>query len=83
MKKMKLKGFVLPTAYVIGVTLLFLGIMYVGSNVKDDYVGDYIFSTSLFTDNLIPVVNDVEEEKISVDDLKELINIIENNKNNV
>ena len=65
MKKMKLKGFVLPTAYVIGVTLLFLGIMYVGSNVKDDYVGDYIFSTSLFTDNLIPVVNDVEEEKIS------------------
>ena len=63
MKKRKLKGFVLPTAYVIGVTMLFLGIMYVGSNLKDDYVGDYIFSTSLFTDNLIPVVNEVEEEE--------------------
>lgn len=62
MKKRKLKGFVLPTAYVIGVTLLFLGIMYVGSNVTDDYIGDYIFSTSLFTENLVPVVNNVEEK---------------------
>lgn len=64
MKKRKLKGFVLPTAYVLGVTILFLGIMYVGSNIKEEYVGDHSFVTSLFTDNITPVVN-VEEEKIS------------------
>ena len=64
MKKRKLKGFVLPTAYVLGVTILFLGIMYVGSNIREDYAGNYSFVTSLFTDNITPVVN-VEEEKIS------------------
>lgn len=64
MKKRKLKGFVLPTAYVIGVTVLFLGIMYVGSNLNSDYLGDYNFVTSLFTDRFVPVVN-VAEESIS------------------
>ena len=64
MKKRKLKGFVLPTAYVIGVTFLFLGIMYVGSNVVDNTLGNYKFVTGLFTENLTPVVN-TEEPKVS------------------
>lgn len=64
MKKRKLKRFVIPTAYVFAVTVLFLGIMYVGSTIKDSYVGNYSFVTSLFTDNISPVVN-VEEEKVS------------------
>ena len=39
---------------------------------------------SYFDNNYLGAVSTlVEEEKISVDDLKELINIIENNKNNV
>jgi stage II sporulation protein Q len=65
MKKRKLKGFVLPTAYVIGVTMLFLGIMYIGSNLNTSYLGDYNFVTSLFTDNLNSVVSIDDEEKIS------------------
>ena len=52
MKKRKLKGFVLPTAYVIGVTFLFLGIMYVGSKGVDSTLGNYKFVTGLFNENL-------------------------------
>lgn len=74
MKKRKLKGFVLPTAYVIGVTVLFLGIMYVGSNMSDAYLGDYNFVTSLFTDNITSVVN-VADESISKPFLDEKVTI--------
>ena len=65
MKKRKLKGFVLPTAYVIGVTFLFLGIMYVGSKGVDSTLGNYKFVTGLFNENLTSVVS-TEEPKVSI-----------------
>lgn len=64
MKKRKLKGFVLPTAYFIGVTFLFLGIMYVGSKGVDSTLGNYKFVTGLFNENLTSVVS-TEEPKVS------------------
>lgn len=64
MKKRKLRPFVLPTIYVLGVTILFLTVMIVGSNLKSKYFEDYRFVTSLFTKNINPVVN-IESETIS------------------
>ncbi len=65
MKKRKLRGFVLPTAYVFTITLLFLGIMYIGSNITSKTLKDYNFVTSLFTDNVKSVVNVNEQKHIS------------------
>ena len=64
MKKRKLKGFVLPTSYFIGVTFLFLGIMDVGSKGVDSTLGNYKFVTGLFNENLTSVVS-TEELKVS------------------
>lgn len=61
-KKRKLKAFVLPTAYVIGVTILFVGIMYIGSNIKSKYSQSPKLVKEVFKDESTPVVN-IEEEK--------------------
>ena len=64
MKKRRLKPFVLPTLYVLGVSLIFFVVLFAGSNIKNLDLKDYDFVTSIFTKKLKPVVN-VEEQKIS------------------
>ena len=64
MKKRRLKPFVLPTLYVIIVSVLFISILFVGSKLNNSHTLNYDFVTSLFTKNIVPVIN-VEDEKIS------------------
>lgn len=75
MKKRKLKGFVLPTAYVIGVTVIFLSVMYIGSNIRSFYDTNNNLVTGLFTRTIAPVISEQEEaiskpftnEKVEID----------------
>lgn len=69
MKKRKLKGFVLPTVYVMTMAALFIGISFFASSLfkKDE---NYLFSVNPVTDSSLPVVKTETEAKI-IEPIKE------------
>ena len=64
MKKRKLKPFVLPTVYVLGVTILFTAIMFVGSRIKSNTLESKKPVKEVIKESVAPVVN-VEDQTIS------------------
>ena len=63
MKKRKLKGFVLPTVYVMTMAALFVGISFFTNGLmKNDK--NYLFSVNPVTDETIPVVSTEPEKKV-------------------
>lgn len=69
MKKRKLKGFVLPTVYVMTMAALFIGISFFASNLmKQDE--NYLFSVNPVTDSTLPVVSTEPEAKV-IEPIKE------------
>lgn len=69
MKKRKLKGFVLPTVYVMTMAALFIGISFFASNLfKQDE--NYLFSVNPVTDSSLPVIKTEAEAKI-IEPIKE------------
>lgn len=69
MKKRKLKGFVLPTVYVMTMAALFIGISFFASNLmKHDE--NYLFSVNPVTDSTLPVVSTEPEAKV-IEPIKE------------
>lgn len=69
MKKRKLKGFVLPTVYVMTMAALFVGISFMASNLmKNDE--NYLFSVNPVTDSTLPVVSTEPEAKV-IEPIKE------------
>ncbi len=65
MKKRKLKPFVLPTAYVLGVTILFLTIITIGSRISKSYSKQTKLVTDVVKEDIKPVINTQEEIKVS------------------
>lgn len=69
MKRRKLKGFVLPTVYVMTMAALFIGISFFASNLmKQDE--SYLFSVNPVTDSTLPVVSTEPEAKV-IEPIKE------------
>ena len=64
MKKRRLKPYVLPIVYVVGITALFVTILFVGSRRTTKEDKDYSLVTSIFTKSVVPVIN-VEDKTIS------------------
>lgn len=69
MKKRKLKGFVLPTVYVMTMAALFLGISFFASNLMKQNE-NYLFSLNPVTDTTLPVVS-TEPEATVIEPIKE------------
>lgn len=69
MKKRKLKGFVLPTVYVMTMAALFLGISFFASNLMEKNE-NYLFSLNPVTDTTIQVVSTEPEAKV-IEPIKE------------
>lgn len=69
MKKRKLKGFVLPTVYVLTMAALFLGISFFASNLMKQNE-NYLFSLNPVTDTTLPVVS-TEPEATVIEPIKE------------
>lgn len=56
MHKRKLRGFVLPSIYIMTILVVMLGIGFFANKVNDDY-SNYSFSTRTMKDNSIPVIS--------------------------
>ena len=65
MRKRRLRPYVLPIVYVVGITALFVTILFVGSRATTkDSNKDYSLVTSIFTKSVVPVIN-LENKTIS------------------
>lgn len=62
MKKRKLKGFVLPTIYIMVMAILFVGISFLGNTLQSTQEYDNL-SVSAITKDVIPVVSNTETDK--------------------
>lgn len=63
MKKRKLKGFVLPTVYVLVIGILFISISFLGSALQNQIKYDDNLSVSALEDEVTPVIKN--EENVS------------------
>lgn len=63
MHKRKLKGFVLPSIYVMTILVMMLGIGFFVNKVNEDY-SNYSFSTKTMKDNTIPVISTEGQKSI-------------------
>lgn len=69
MKRRKLKGFVLPTVYVMTMAALFVGISFFATNLMKQEES-YLFSVNPVTDSTLPVVSTEPEAKV-IEPIKE------------
>lgn len=69
MKKRKLKGFVLPSIYIMTITALFISIGFFSKGMKNSK-DNYVFSINPITDTIVPVVS-TEPEKTVIEPIKE------------
>ncbi len=65
MKKMKLKGFVLPTIYFIITVGIFVGVMLLGQAFKFE-PSDYDYGVGALKDDSVPVVNEDNEVNLNI-----------------
>ena len=65
MRRRKLKPFVLPTIYVLGVTAVFITIIFFGSRIKTKDLDSKKPVKEVFTKEVAPVVNIEEQQNIS------------------
>lgn len=63
MKRKKLRGFVLPTVYIMTMAALFVGISFFASNMFKSEE-NYLFSVDPMTDSTLPVIKTETEVKI-------------------
>lgn len=66
MKKMKLKGFVLPTVYVLVIGVLFISISYLGTALQNNIKYDDLSVSALQKDNVTPVIKNEEVTKANI-----------------
>lgn len=61
MNKRKLKGFVLPTVYIMVIGILFISISFIGSALQSKVKYDDNLSVNALEDNVTPVIKNEEE----------------------
>lgn len=61
MNKRKLKGFVLPTVYIMVICILFISISFIGSALQSKVKYDDNLSVNALEDNVTPVIKNEEE----------------------
>lgn len=63
MKKRKLKGFVLPTVYILVISLLFVSISFIGNALQNQFKYDSDLSVNALDDTVTPVIKDEESQE--------------------
>ena len=63
MKKRKLKGFVLPTVYILVISLLFVSISFIGNALQNQFKYDSDLSVNALDDAVTPVIKDEESQE--------------------
>lgn len=58
MKKRKLRGFVLPTTYLLITITIFVGVFFMSKSLKNE--GDYDYTTNITEENIKPVMEEKE-----------------------
>ena len=61
LKKRKLKGFVLPTIYIMVMGVLFLTISFLGTSFKNNIKYDNLSVGTIIKDDTVPVISETEE----------------------
>lgn len=61
MKKRKLKGFVLPTVYIMVISILFVSISFLGNALQEKIKYDSDLSVNALQENITPVVKNEDE----------------------
>jgi len=64
MKKRKLRGFVLPTLYLLIIGAIFVGVNYLGKSLNNNEYDTYNFVLSAFKNNIVSVAKEQQENVI-------------------